>query len=80
MFAAEADLVGRAHHALGSLAADLGLLDAEIARQNSARQSHEDTVAGVTIVGPHRYVPEYLRPYRQPHESVELRRFHYLNA
>ena len=55
MLAAEAQLIGRAHHAVGLLAADLGLLDLEVAGQHGAGQGHRHAVAGVAVGCPAYY-------------------------
>ena len=49
MGAAEAELVRGAHHAVGQLAADPGLLDLEVAGQHGARQRHRHAVAHPVI-------------------------------
>ena len=46
------DFLGGAHHAIGELAADLGLLDDEIAGQHGVGEGDGDAVTDLVVLGP----------------------------
>ena len=50
VFAAEAEFVGRAEHAVGSLAANLRLLDLEVAGQHGTGKRDRHAVARIAVV------------------------------